>query len=953
MAPAFPFVGRAKERAELLMHIRAAAAGRGRLLLLGGEAGAGKTALLRAVLTAHSPLTVTGRCPGPQETPPFGPWAEAVRRLRHELGWETDSLPLPFGDAPAMRSVYELSGLLSHWFGHRCRPLVLVLEDLHWSDAASLDLLRHLTTWLPDWPVLVIATYRTDELSRHHPLWSLLPELLRAGAARVLLDRLTREEVAELVDQTLPPELSTRDGTEEAGRLAALLHGRTAGLALFVREMLDLVIRTRRVPGPSDPLPQTLQQVIDSKLDRLSANALDALQPATVIGERFSFNLLAQVAEMAEEELSAALEAAIARHVIRPLDTDGDWFAFDHALFRESLLARQIGSRRRRWHARIAEAMLAGPDPDSDTIAYHLTRAGDPRAVKHLIQGGDSARTLGALAQAQERYEQALSLLPVSHPDPPELLLKLAWCLGWGDPERAGIVCQQAREAAEASGDKAVALWARHLALTLAAGNSDSRFQVQASALIAAEEPMLSDPRYQRLESELYGGPAGYPRATSLLLRAYALGGSPVEARALLQESSPRALPGASGDIISTTVVLALLGGRLGEAADQCHRAYATARRLRRYHDAIMLLRNELLTRLAGPAEPPEELDLLAAELRELEDEAWQRTGYAYIKRGFSLTGVYLYYRGDWQGAYHHVVEAARQERGRLVGSLAWHAGRMLLSSGDPAAARTFAEAVPPFQPADSVAFESNVMVMAHALRAEVYLALGEPARARAWLDAAERWPALGTAPFYRASVRLARAAYHRVAGDPDGAWREAMAALADARSSSSRLGAIHAHRLLGELAAARADGKAAAEHFQSALEQCERCRFPFEAALVRLARGRSLGGAPGAAADLGAACACFEAAGAATALAAARKALEEAAAAPAPSAPPMPDGLTPREGEVVALVCQGLTDREIAARLFISHKTVDRHLRNIFNKTGVTNRAALVAYASSQGLLG
>ncbi|MFZ5826213.1 MAG: ATP-binding protein, partial [Bacillota bacterium] len=496
MVTAFPFVGRTQEQAALLAHIQAAAAGSGGLLLVGGEAGAGKTTLLRTVISTRPSVSVTGRCPGPDETPPFGPWAEAVQRLSRELGWETAHLPQPFGESPSRMSAYELAGALAHWLGQSGQPLVLAVEDLHWADEASLALLRHLPSWLADWPVLVVGTYRTDELSRQHPLWHLLPEVQRAGANRILLERLSRSEVAELLAQTLPPELN--DET-----VAGQVHERTAGLALFVRELIDPVIRTRRLPGPESPLPQTLQQAIDSKLDRLPPEAVAVLEPAAVIGERFSFDLLAEVTEMAEDALSEALEAAVARHVIRPQDTTGGWFAFDHALYRESLLSRQIGARRRKWHARIAAALLAAPEPDLDAAAYHLARAGDPRAAEYLLAAGDRARALGALAQARDRYEQALSQLPPSHPGRPELLLKLAWCWRWDDPARAAATCDEALSTAVAAGDQEVALWVRHLMLVLARSSNDTRFLEHAADVIAAEEAMLANPRYQRLELEL------------------------------------------------------------------------------------------------------------------------------------------------------------------------------------------------------------------------------------------------------------------------------------------------------------------------------------------------------------------------------------------------------------------------------------------------------------------
>lgn len=952
MASGFPFVGRGAERAELQMHIRAAAAGRGGLLLLGGEAGSGKTRLLQAVLTAPgAPLSATGRCPGPGETPPYGPWLEVVSRLQREQGWEVSSLPLPFGQAAGQWTAYELAGALGHWLGRHGGPLVVVIEDLHWADTASLELTRHLAAQLQDWPVLLVATYRTDELSRRHPLWRLLPEAQRAGAARMLLGRLSRAEVAELVGRTLPQEISGPEVTD-------LIWERTAGLALFVREMLEAAVRTGHVPSPGDPLPQTLQQAMDSKLDRLPPAALAALEPAAVYGERFSFDLLARVTGADEDELGEALESAAARQVILPEDAEGNWFAFDHALFREALLARLTAPRRRRWHLRIAEALASSPEADPDLVAHHLTRAGDARAVEYLLAAGDRARQLGALAQAAERYEQALAMLPPAHTLRAELLLKLGYCLCWANPARAGAC---AREAEECS-DGPIAIWARHLQLLLAQARNEPGCRERAIALVQAQEQLQDHPEYQRLETELFGRRAGFARAATVLITALTLSGEPEAAQNLLQELSSRALPGAGPVLLNSAVVLNLLQGRLSEAAELCGRAAENARALRLYREAVRLRANQLHIRLIGEAARPEELDRLAADLQELEQEAWQRSGYAFLRPGFSLTGVYRFFRGDWQAAYRHVVEAAREDPTAFGGTLVWYAGRILLRVGDPEGARPFVELVPPLRPTEPVAVNNNFMVLTHALRAELYLALGETARARAWLEAAERWPALGAAPFYRASIRLGWAALYRQTGHLEQAWLAALHGLMDARAAASTLGAIEAHRLLGELAGARGDEPAALKHFASALDLAERARFPFEAALVRVARGRTLSGHPAATADLREACAFFDQVGATPALRMARRAWGKAAGPAvevldgteeAPAEDLLPDGLTGREAEVVSLVAAGLTNREIATRLFISPKTVDRHLRNIFNKTGVSNRAALAAYATRHGLVG
>lgn len=982
-----PFVGRSSERSELLRHMQSAVEGRGGLTLLGGEAGVGKSALLETVFASSAgdvPLHAVGRCFGPQETPPFAPWLEIVRRLQRLLEWDTEGLPRPFGSA-SVPTAYETAAALAHWFGHRGLPLVLIIEDIHWADASSLEVLRHMAPQLPDWPVRVIGTYRTDEVFRGHPLWELLPEFRRAGASFILLEPLTQEEVRELTAFLAagPAAAALEDGLRTRLALDAVadfVYERTDGLALFVSEMLQLIMRTGEMPSPGDPLPQSVQQAIDSKLHRLPPDALAVLEPAAVMGERFSYRILSRVVDVPDEVLASALEAAVCRRVIRPEGTDGKRFAFEHALYREQILFRTIGCRRTALHRRIAAALEADPDPDPDVIAYHLMRADDPRAAAYLAAAADRARRLGALVQAAERYDQALRHMEPGDPRRPELMLMLGWCLREREPHRAAAVLTEARSAAEAAGQPAVALWARHLLLLLGEGTNHPRFFAEASALMEEEEGMRADAEYQRLETELFGGPAGFPRIAPFLVRALALSGQPERAQALMDAIAPRALPGAGPDVVAARMVLDLLVGRLAAAAEQCGRAAEAAHRLRYYRQAILLRASQLMTRLIGPAEQPEQLDQLARHLQALEEEAWQQAGYAPLRRGYSLTGVYHYFRGDWAAGRHHVVEAAQQDPQAYDGTWSWYAAAMLLNNGDPRGALPFAEVVAPLRPEDPFVTDNRLMILPHTVKAEVYSALGELEQAYTWLEAAQRWPALGVAPLYRAHVHLAWAACHRRRGNADAAWQAAQQALADAERAASSLTAIRAHRCLGELAAARGEVAEAVHHFDRSVLLATRCRFPFEIALTRLARGRSLGPRPEGVADLQAAYSTFAEAGVEPAATIAYQALLEAGTAlakggrgMAPAIAPVgntgiaegngaasegksPDstdhGLTARQLEVIALVCQGLTDREIAARLFISRKTVDRHLRNIFTKVGVHNRTALAAYAARHGLV-
>lgn len=206
-APIGPLlVGRERERGILRDHLAAIFDGRGSVVLIGGEAGIGKTALAEALCreaTEQDALVLMGRCFDLTETPPYGPWVDLFSK--YQSGDGSPALPAAFArpgvlgevasQATFFRAVREfLASLAAH------RPLVLLLDDLHWGDPASLDLLRVLARDLSAMPLLVVVAYRTEEVARDHPLHTLVPPLVReASAARLDLHPLTEGDVRTVI----------------------------------------------------------------------------------------------------------------------------------------------------------------------------------------------------------------------------------------------------------------------------------------------------------------------------------------------------------------------------------------------------------------------------------------------------------------------------------------------------------------------------------------------------------------------------------------------------------------------------------------------------------------------------------------------------------------------------------------------------------------------------------
>ncbi|HEX5506247.1 MAG TPA: BREX system ATP-binding domain-containing protein, partial [Thermomicrobiales bacterium] len=431
---ASPLVGRDRELAALRERLEAARAGRGGLVLIGGEAGIGKTTLAEWLLreaAQRGALVLVGRCYDLSETPPYGPWAEALAHA--PLADEGTERPdLAGGRGAASRTA--LFAVVRDYLAALAarRPLVLLLDDLHWGDPASLDLLRVLARGLADLPLLLLATYRSDELTRRHPLYALLPLLVReARAERLDLHPLDEAGLRELAACYTLPEA-------DAARLVAYLRGRAEGNPFFAGELLRTLEddgTLRRAEGiwalgdvTAAGVPPLLRQVIDARVDRLGEATRDLLAAGAVLGQEIPLALWRAVAGGDEATLAGAAERALEARLLAET-ADGAGVRFAHALIREALYEGTLGPRRRALHRRAAEALLAAPDPDPDAVAHHLQRAGDERAVEWLVRAGVRARRAYALQTAAERYEAALALLEARGADPAArgwLLLRLA-----------------------------------------------------------------------------------------------------------------------------------------------------------------------------------------------------------------------------------------------------------------------------------------------------------------------------------------------------------------------------------------------------------------------------------------------------------------------------------------------------------------------------------------------
>ena len=344
---AWPLVGRDHELAVLQDCLHAACAGHGSLVLIGGEAGIGKTALAETLCreaTEQGACVLVGHCYDLTETPPYGPWLELFGR--YQPSDDAPPLPAAFAQRGTLGTVMSQAALFEQvrdFFVALAaqRPLALLLDDLHWADPASLDLLRFFARTLADAPILVVATYRSDELTRRHPLSQLLPLLVREARAE-------RLDLGHLDDAAVRTFIEERYSLADADTrlLIAYLQGRAEGNALFVGELLRSLVEsgTLRREGndwrlgdlAQAALPMLLRQVIEGRISRLDEQAQGLLAIAAVIGHAVALDVWATAADADETALLEAGEQATTARLVTAT-ADGLTLHFAHALIRETL----------------------------------------------------------------------------------------------------------------------------------------------------------------------------------------------------------------------------------------------------------------------------------------------------------------------------------------------------------------------------------------------------------------------------------------------------------------------------------------------------------------------------------------------------------------------------------------------------------------------------------------
>jgi DNA-binding CsgD family transcriptional regulator len=938
-----PLINCDDERALLRDLCARAAAGHGQLVLIGGEAGIGKTTLARTAASGapEGSRVLIGHSYDLMETPPYGPWRESLRRWPEGVGPPAP----PFGgrdDAPQTQEALFSRVQATLITLARTRPLILILDNIQWADPASLDLLRHIAHDLATRRILILCTYRTDELTATDPLAALLPRLLReAPTTRLILSRFAPALVTEMVAAQF-------GAGQQTLALSRSVYRTTAGNPLFVREMCRALIAAHAVqqtergwtvhsttlPSP----PETLRELVAARIARLAPAVRRILEVAAIFGQTFTFPLLQQVLDASEEATLEGLEEAADAHIIAEDDSAQEQYRFTHPVVHEVLYHAILATRRRQWHRRIGEAIegsaTQGEEAVYDRLAYHFGQARDgARAVHYLTLAGDAAMYVFAFATATEYYEQAMVLLEPEESEARDwLLLQLARTLAIADPPRSRRYAEEALRGFSMRGDQRRSARVRWLL-----SSSHWRFGKYAEA----EEQCRLAMRALRDADDDTAALACGP----LLLTALRDQG---KYRNALQEGEALLARAEDGMDRDTYHHLQFFTGHAHAALGNPDDAYGLMqqglegqRALNNPYTASNILFHLFFTvSLSFFADRGELLADFVHQHGELAERGRAQEGTA-LALGWFLPAYWAFLRGEWERARQDLLALPDPPPTAVLYRAEWAvcAAQFALAEGRASDGIALIQRQLPPPGADwTVPHRLHIRLMS--LLAQLSLADNRLVAAKQALDEGAALLAQSVYVPAVAEHHLAWTAFYRARGQAGRALTSATTARDEATAHHDLIALVTARRVLGELAMERGAWQAAATELAHAAELVARIPTAYERAAVALAQATlhvTRTDAPDIA-PLGA-----------PPLVAA---LDDLRARLHAINPAVAYGITAREADVLRHLVAGASNQEIADILSISRRTVDQHVSSILGKLGVTNRVGATSLAIERGLV-
>jgi DNA-binding CsgD family transcriptional regulator len=982
IAPRTPFVGRQDELEAVRRMVAEAAAGRGSFALVAGDAGAGKTRFCEEsaqFATDAGSLVLTGRCPEGDTPLPYLPLLEMLESaasmmppddLRAAMGASAPQLAavaphlrIVLPDIPVLAPVppeherQDVFAAVRDFFDRasRARPLLLIVEDLHWADAPTMLLIRHLVTFVPHRRVVVLATYRPDEVAaadeRRAPgasLSGLVDQARRTRGASVL-------QLGDLAEHDVTRIIAALAGREPPPEIVSRVYARTGGNPFFVEQIVAHLLEEGRLLDDAgewivapllvedDVVPESVRAVIAQRLRRVGDACASTLVAAAVAGRGCEYDVLAAAVDMPPGALLDALDEAERANLITSSRSGAAVrLTFTHELIRETLLGSVSLPRLQRLHLRFADAIAsrtAGDDREAD-IAHHLLRAGslaDPaRTVRHALAAASRAMTATAFEQAAALYFRALELVP---------------------PDERRQRCELLLAAAEALkrvSDSEVARAAFREAAALARTIDAAPLLVRAALGFARSWPRISSVDAEAVEllrAALAVVPEDDESTRSRILSRLALqllyAGEPEEVKARAREAVAAARR--AQDRLSLARALQVLHAALWEPAGLQERLAAAteilalAPQIGEPTVALWGQRPRIadLMELGDVAAAEAELDAyerLAAESRQ-PIFIWQ----AAVRR--AMMAIFYGQLDEGERLAQRALELGRRAEGQNL--IAAFGGQLLVvrwQQGRLGELRALAEASHHNEPGTK---------LWSAVLAFIETEDGRIPQARAAFEAlaADRFASLPNEDSRLTIIVLAALV---CAALGDGLRAEQLYDLLlpyEERNIVVSEGVAcvgAAAHYLGILAVAARRTDDAERRFAQAIEMNARtggrpwlAHSQFEYARLLLARRRPgdrgrardlLRTSLGIARDLG--------------LRALQAKIDRELMARRRLAADAPDALTAREEEVLDLIARGLSTRQISERLTLSPRTTARHITNIYAKIGARNRADATAYA-------
>ena len=971
-------VGRDSELAVLSSALVDAIHGRGQITMLVGEPGIGKsrTAEERAQRAEKLDTAVLwGRGSEERGIPSYWPWVQIIRactakyevgELRSALGIDSEliagivpelsdliDLPTATGRPPdpdeaqfrlydaVLRFMSELS---------QTQPMVLIFDDLHWADSASLKLLEHFVRGLAQSRILILGTYRDVELSRDHPLFRTLGDLTRSRSFnRIQLRGLDLENVGKVIE--------AQSGKVPSSDLVATVHNQTEGNPLFVGEMARLIVQeglfdTESISGSPRGelrLPEGVREVIGRRLDHLSEPANSLLVTAAVIGRDFTLNQLGAAEEdLTANQLSELLEEPLSTKIIEEVATDYGRYRFTHVMIQQVLRDQLSLTRRVRLHARIGEPLeaLYGDSADSHAseLAYHFTEAekvlGSEKMIAYSIIAGEKSLREFAFVDAVSHFERALE----AQADNPIDDTRARTLHGYGVGQAAVAEMGKSLDAMNEAFD-----------YYIESGQDSRAIEVAVHSNVNLEDPLFIRRARQAVDAVKPGSPyepyllSRYAMAVSLSWeareekRADELDSLAIKSAEVLGDKNAQVL------VRSTHSMLLWTRGEIPKALEWARGALEFVdETTRAFPETNAAMWAACCAVYLGSPEEARKYSIQASVASERSHDP-----YRILSRIIMATACI----SDAVGDFDALLEHTRQAYALVPGNVTRIGGYVKLA---------FAGAGAHFERGDTDAgkklFDETVdFVHQGDDKAQTMLALpriahiarltGDPGHLQVvrelleWID-----PAIH-ARGWRLSDPLARAIVATIDNDPEAAGN-ALTELAGLKPGIGHYAPSNS-RVMGLAARTAGDFISATVHFEDSLEFCRNAGYLPELAWTCHDFAEMMVAEPGAfdqgkfTALLDEGIAAAGQIGMTTVIGQMEKLNEVAGHDSAAN----PAGLTDRQVEILALVAAGLSNPEIGNKLFISTNTVDRHLSNIFTKIDVANRVEATTFALASGI--